>query len=189
MTRRAKSQKGQALLLVTVSLLAMCGLLGLAVDLGWSYFVKKSAQAAADSAALAAVTFAKANATPPYITCNGSSPAALYCDSTPSTCASIVASYPLSNVNSACLYAQQNGFQDGVGNVKVTVAANITSPAPTVQGVAVTYWVTVRVSQQIPQLFSAVFGNSSSLVSARATAALANVVATPTTILGTALIE
>src|SRR5580698_5087885 len=46
-------RRGQALLLVTLSLFAMCGLLGLAVDLGWSYFIKKSAQNAADSAALA----------------------------------------------------------------------------------------------------------------------------------------
>ena len=37
-----------------MSLFAMCGLLGLAIDLGWSYFVKKSAQNAADAGALAA---------------------------------------------------------------------------------------------------------------------------------------
>jgi Flp pilus assembly protein TadG len=176
MTMRAKRQRGQALLLVTLALLAMCGLLGLAVDLGWSYYVKKSAQAAADSAALAAVTFAKQNATPPYSTCDGSTSTTLYCNNTPTNCASIVASYPNSNVNSACLYALQNGFNDGVGNVKVTVAANTTTRAPTVPGVTVAYWVTVRVNQQIPQLFSAVLGNSSGLVSARATAALANVV-------------
>jgi Flp pilus assembly protein TadG len=189
MTTRAKRQKGQALLLVTLSLLTMSGLLGLAVDLGWSYYVKKSAQAAADSAALAAVRFAKQYATPPYNTCDGSTPATLYCNSTPATCTSIQASFPNGDVNSACLYAQQNGFQDGVGNVKVTVAANATSPAPTVPGVAVTYWVTVRVNQTIPQLFSAVLGNSSSLVSARATAALATVVVPSGAILGTALIE
>src|ERR1035438_1316811 len=54
MTKLRSARRGQALLLVTLSLFAMCGLLGLAVDLGWSYFVKKSAQNAADAAALAA---------------------------------------------------------------------------------------------------------------------------------------
>src|SRR5579862_2012208 len=118
MTTRAKRHKGQALLLVTLALLAMCGLLGLAVDLGWSYYIRKSAQAAADSAALAAVAFAKTNAAPPYNTCDGSTSTTLYCNSTPATCTTIVTSYPMGNANSACLYAQQNGFQDGVGNVK-----------------------------------------------------------------------
>src|SRR5271170_4391403 len=50
-----RKSRGQALVLVTLSLLAMCGIMGLAVDLGWSFYVKKEAQAAADAAALAAV--------------------------------------------------------------------------------------------------------------------------------------
>src|ERR1700730_10274152 len=49
-----RGRRGQALLLVTLCLFAMCGLLGLAIDLGWSYFVQKSAQHAADAASLAA---------------------------------------------------------------------------------------------------------------------------------------
>ena len=39
---------GQALILVTLSLIPMFGLLGLAVDLGWMEFTKKAAQTAAD---------------------------------------------------------------------------------------------------------------------------------------------
>jgi Flp pilus assembly protein TadG len=54
MMKLRSGERGQALLLVTLSLFAMCGLLGLAVDLGWSYFIQKSAQNAADSAALSA---------------------------------------------------------------------------------------------------------------------------------------
>ncbi len=37
------SERGAVLVMVTLVLLAMCGMLGLVVDLGWSYFVKKSA--------------------------------------------------------------------------------------------------------------------------------------------------
>ena len=59
----------------------MCGMMGLVVDLGWSFFVEKQSQAAADGAALAAVQEAVAHirsgggsvtGTP----CGGSSP---YC--------------------------------------------------------------------------------------------------------------
>ena len=55
MNRRKKTSGGQAIVMVTLSLMAMTGMMGLAVDLGWSFFVKKEAQAAADGAALAAV--------------------------------------------------------------------------------------------------------------------------------------
>src|SRR5690242_21825044 len=55
MTTPSKREKGQALPLVTLGLIAMCGMMGLAVDLGWSFFVKRSAQTAADAAAQAAV--------------------------------------------------------------------------------------------------------------------------------------
>ena len=43
------------MVMVTFSLIAMAGLMGLAVDLGWSFFVQKEAQAAADGVAMAAV--------------------------------------------------------------------------------------------------------------------------------------
>jgi hypothetical protein len=46
---------GQALILVTLTLIPMFGLLGLAVDLGWMEFTKKAAQTAADAAAIAAL--------------------------------------------------------------------------------------------------------------------------------------
>src|SRR5438105_15276384 len=55
LARRRRKSGGQALVMITFALIAMCGLIGLAVDLGWSFFVKKTAQAAADGAAQAAV--------------------------------------------------------------------------------------------------------------------------------------
>ncbi len=46
---------GQAIVMVSLALFAMAGMMGLAVDLGWSFFVQKQAQSTADGAALAAV--------------------------------------------------------------------------------------------------------------------------------------
>src|SRR5579862_8995692 len=54
MTRRKRTSGGQAIVMVTLALFSMVGMMGLAVDLGWSYFSQKQAQAAADTAALAA---------------------------------------------------------------------------------------------------------------------------------------
>ena len=54
MRRRRKNSSGQAMVMVTLSLMAMAGLMGLAVDLGWSFYVQKDAQAAADGVAMAA---------------------------------------------------------------------------------------------------------------------------------------
>ena len=51
-------RRGQALIMVTVALLAMSGLIGLAVDFGWSYYLRRTEQAAADAAAMAAVNAA-----------------------------------------------------------------------------------------------------------------------------------
>src|SRR5215472_894708 len=60
-------QGGQAIVLVTLALFAMCGMMGLAVDLGWSYYTVKSERVAADSAALGAIraAFASGNCTAP----------------------------------------------------------------------------------------------------------------------------
>ena len=60
MKAKFQNQRGQALIMITVSLMTLCGVMGLVVDLGWSYFVKKSAQSAADSAALASAEAALA---------------------------------------------------------------------------------------------------------------------------------
>src|SRR5579862_2538586 len=55
MNRRRKTSGGQAIVMVSLALFSMAGMMGLAVDLGWSYFTQKEAQAAADGAAMAAV--------------------------------------------------------------------------------------------------------------------------------------
>jgi hypothetical protein len=170
--------------MVTLALFAMVGLLGLAVDLGWSYFVRRAAQAAADTAAKAAVEQALAAAgqsgtfsCSTNMTCQPITP----CPASPS-------SPPGTNVELACLYAQRNGFTVGGngGKQNVTVEAQVPDPScinagsntpptcvvPYAPGVAAFYWVTVRVAETVPQLFSAILGNTTATVSARATAAV-----------------
>ena len=171
---RHKNTRGQAIVLVAFALFAICGMLGLAVDVGWSFFVKKSAQAAADSAALAGASQAMALGASPS-SC-ATLPGGLHCTPGATRCTSLSAND--GNLWNACQYAVANGFTDGANNgaVIVTVDADLVSirQAPTLGGSIVParykYWVTVRVSQRIPQLFSAVWGNTNGTSAARATA-------------------
>jgi Flp pilus assembly protein TadG len=152
--------------MMTLSLLAMCGLMGLAVDLGWAFYVRRSAQAAADAAALAATRAAlQSNLS---IDC-----VSLGCSTTPIPCSQITGT----NLMAGCSYAQRNGFAPGGHNGRqtVTIQANTGNPI-TAAGVSSMYWVTVRVTETVPQLFSAVMGHPVATVSARATGALANIV-------------
>jgi Flp pilus assembly protein TadG len=59
MIRTKAHRRGQALVMATLGLIAIIGLVGLAVDLSWSYFLEKTMQAAADTAALSAVQKAR----------------------------------------------------------------------------------------------------------------------------------
>jgi len=179
-----RRNKGQALVMVTLALLMLFGMLGLAVDLGWSFFVQRAAQNAADAAALAAAHEALLRNGPGYFSCD---PGRVDCNPTPTPCSTIGSP---SNLEFACQYAQQNGFADGGknGRQEVTVAADTSSPPPTLAGdprrqVQVYYWVTVRVRERVPQLFSAVLGHSTGYVSARATAAVADTIVTGSLIL------
>jgi hypothetical protein len=76
------------------------------------------------------------------------------------------------------LYAQQNGFNPVAGsNQNVTITSDVnpsqTNPIPTAPGINNgAWWITARVAQKVPTLFSAVLGNTSGLVAARATAAI-----------------
>lgn len=173
-----KRTRGQALVMVTLALFAMCGLIGLAVDLGWSFFVRRAAQRAADNAALAAAIGAlTAVGQGGSFSCGG----ILACQSS-AACPANPTSPPASSVDTACLYAKQNGFlTGGNGNRQtVSVEAGVTAPGcdtasppnciPTAPGVAAYYYVTVRVGETVPQLFSAMLGNTVATVSARATA-------------------
>ena len=179
-------QSGQVIIMMTFALVVLFGMLGLVVDLGWAYFNRKSAQLAADSAVLAAVRKARVGAPSDSMDCgvNGVS-----CAAVPLDCSAIGGG----NLQSACLYAARAGFSSNALQT-VTVQASDRTTAPTVaeacgRGGAMVrhpptagcvdtyYWVTARVSRTIPQLFSAVLGNTQITASARATAAFADYVA------------
>jgi hypothetical protein len=160
------NRRGQVIVMVTLVLIAMCGVLGLAVDLGWAYFVKKSAQAAVDAAALAAANNAF------EIVGQDGTYDGMDRQPSPTRCSLIGSG---SNLYPGCFYAQQNGFRDG-GRQSVWLAADANSVPPTVPKVGVMqYWVTATAAEGIPQLFSAVLGNKWLASSARATAAVIEV--------------
>lgn len=188
MQRNLQERRGQAILMVTLALFVLCGMLGLAIDLGWGFYVKKTAQAAADSAALAAAEQAFqimgpqtswASACPGTVNCTGAG--------SPVACPGATG-----NLANGCAYASQNGFY--AGNIPLPNSPqNMTLESgwcgigsdglggsltciPTAQGVRAYYWVTARAYQQTPQLFSAVLGNTAGASAARATAAIRNII-------------
>lgn len=173
-------------MMVTLGVISMCGIMGLAVDLGWSYFVEKQAQAAADMAALGAVQEAHANrGVGAGFTCSvaPSGNTQAYCQwPTPANCSTLNVD---SNLWNGCLYAKENGFIDGGLNgaqqvrmqaycgpaASGALGSCIAPPtAPNINDIA--YWATARATQAVPQLFSSVLGNTSGIVSASATAAI-----------------
>jgi Flp pilus assembly protein TadG len=166
--RNRSCQRGSASLLAMLSMIPMCMMLGLVVDVGLMNFTSESAQAAAESAALAAAQAALQGI-------NGGSS---YCGSTGVGCQSPAAPCPATgSLQKGCLYATANGFTSGAlgGRQTVTIEANVTSPAPTVPGVQVKYWVTVRIIQKTPLTFAGVLGYQPMNVAARATAAVISV--------------
>lgn len=163
-------ERGQVLVMVTLMLIPMLGFMGLVTDLGYMQYLKRSAQTAADAAAQAAIAQFHSQAAGSSYTCG--SPAVVVCQATPVSCPTGITT-PANPIQNGCLYAKQQGFVPG-GNQSVTYTAGIVSPPPTAPGVGnAKYWITFRVSQTVPQLFSAVLGNTSGTVSARATAAVA----------------
>jgi len=153
--------------LVSLALVAMIGMVSLVVDLGLLYIAKKSAQAAADAAAMAGVEdgFARmAGSTP--VRCNDST---TKCQAE-TACPESVSAPPADNIMAACLFASRNGFPNK-GNYRVTVEANLNAP-PTVPGFPAHYWMTVRTRQTVPALFSAILNRTMGAAAARATAAL-----------------
>lgn len=166
--RWCAKRDGQALMLVTFALVAMFGLLGLAVDLGWAFYVHKTAQAAADSAALAAVKQARSHVlgtTGPY-SCNT---VGFTCQPTPINCSAAGG-----NLATGCQFATANSFADGgaEGRQTVRIAADVGSPAPGAPGVTALYWAHVVATETVSQFFSGILGNTTGVVSAEATAAL-----------------
>lgn len=173
--------------MVTLALISMLGMMGLAVDLGWSYFVQKEAQAAADTAALAAAQEAVnrlgVGSDVSGFNCGstGTSSSQVECTeaagaSVLTSCKTIANSDTNSNLYNGCLYAKKNGFDYSGSNPIVTMQSGDVTDTNAPPGVKrISYWVRVRVIQTIPQLFSAVIA-SQGTVAANATAAIAGVI-------------
>jgi hypothetical protein len=156
------NRRGQTAIMFTLAIVPLFGILGLVVDVGWAYFRKQAAQSAADAAAGAASAAAYAAAA--GSTCSTPHVA---CYSTEYTCPASPSTSPSDNIGTGCLYAKENGFVS-TGRQKVTFQSGVGS-APTAAGVTIGYWIVVRVSEEIPQLFSAVLGFPKTTVTARAT--------------------
>jgi hypothetical protein len=155
--------------MVTLALIAMCGLIGLAVDLGWSSYVQKAAQKSADAAALAAAKKAYDSA-PNVYTYDFT---AMVSAATGVTCSPSLAAAHLAF---GCNVASANGFAPANARQNVTIQDGTGTP-PTFREAWVLparYWVTVRTVEQVPQLFSMILGNGMATVAARATAAVAD---------------
>jgi Flp pilus assembly protein TadG len=158
------SRRGQALVMATMSLFMLFGIMGLAVDLGWSYYRKQVAQTAADAAALAAAVVAENSSGTNVITCGSNN---VLCQA--ATACTTITGNPRSNIDNGCLYAKANGFTNS-GNQTVTMFATAVGTAPNPTQFSVLYQVTATVTETNPQLFSAVNGHAKGQVQAVATA-------------------
>jgi hypothetical protein len=110
-TRHNTARQGQALVLVTFSLATIIGVMVLATDLGWSHYVRKSAQTAADASAMAAALEALDHTGNGRALCGAGGNVS--CQPDPSSCASSLPAKPTNNLETGCLYAQRNGFRTG----------------------------------------------------------------------------
>lgn len=163
-----RKRSGQAAMMVTLCLPVTLGMLGLVVDVGWSYWRTEACQTAAQAAVMASALQAKNNYTGSFtcgtqVACTTSSTSYTQCPASPTSPAS-------DNLQTGCLYAEQNGFTVGgnsnrqnVQYVAGTTGAPINTNSPA-------YWVRFVVAEKIPTLFSAVLGQSWMTVSARSTA-------------------
>ena len=148
-----RKDSGQAALMVTLGLTFLLGLLGLTIDVGYGYYLKQVAQAAADSAVTAAAQAANAAGG----VCNG---ATVICNSAGYTCPASPGT--TSNLDIGCLYAKQNGPS--------SQTVTITSGTGATGGANVNYWVKAKASIRVPVGFSAIMGASAASANAQATA-------------------
>jgi uncharacterized membrane protein len=145
--------------------------LALAVDVGLAYSIRKSAQSAADLAAMAGAQQAFGVIGTTYY--SGTCPATAGCTGQKGaqevSCVSSPPNPPVTSIDSACLYALKNGFVNNSSNngytqtVAVEAYTNASGKSPAnAPGVTTStnYWVYVEITEQIPHLFGGVFGAS-----------------------------
>jgi hypothetical protein len=152
-------RRGQAAILMTMSLVTTLGTLGLVVDFGWAYFRRSAARTAAESAAIAGAV-AASNKALDCGTVNVTCQALTNCPANPTN-------PPVTNIDRACLYAKQNGFRTAANQSVAIAADRQNSP---VAGIQPHYWVSATVTEHLPQTFSAAIGHPWATVKVRSTA-------------------
>src|SRR5690242_697104 len=162
----SKHERGQVMLIVLLTLLPLCLIVGLVVDLGMIYYTRTSARTAAQTAALAAIQSALDGI---YrggtYTCGSQG---LGCQTTPAACPGT------GNLQKGCLYATANGFTNMAGG-SPSVLFDANTGAPPVANVTnANYWVRVQIIQKNWLTFGAVTGNPSLNVVGSAVAAAVN---------------
>src|SRR3954452_24866769 len=100
---KRSTRSGQTTIMLSLAAVPLFGILGLAVDVGWAYFRHQAAQAAADSAAVAAAMAAYTNVSGGSLTC-GASHIACYSSETP--CPTTFNTTPADNIEAGCMYAR-----------------------------------------------------------------------------------
>jgi len=166
-----KHEHGQVLPLATLLIILLLSMTGFAMETGLAFYVRQSAHAAAEAAAMATVLAAMPSVSGTSVTCSTSTTTGTQCSSNATTCAASPNSPPKTNVDNGCLYAKQNGFKAG-GSTVVKIIANNTGTAPNNPNVSVMYWAQASVTTRQPQLFSTLFSKSGMFTGARATAAI-----------------
>ena len=155
-----------------LTLTVMFGVIGLAVDLGYGRYIHQSAQSAADAAVLAAASKALSSV---------GQTASFNC-STNVVCQNVSPCSASGNLQTGCLYAQQNGFTQGgaSGRQTVSIGGGTSSTAPGISNVpGVVYWTQATLTQKSPQLFSTILGNTMLSNSVTSTAAIFPTQVTP----------
>ena len=164
-------ERGQVLPLATLLIILLLSMVGFGLETGMAFYMRQSAHAAAESAAMATVLAAMSSVSGSSVTCRGSGTAGTQCSTTAATCEASPNSPPKTNIDNGCLFAKQNGFTDG-GNTTIKITADNTSPAPGNPNVAVLYWAQASVTTRQVQLFSSLFSKSGMFTGAMATAAI-----------------
>jgi hypothetical protein len=160
-----RGRRGQAGLFIALNLTLVFGTLGLAVDVGFAYYTRQSAQAAADAAAMAAVAYASSSGAPVCGT------GGVTCNSTATSCSNPPVSPATNALQVGCLYAQTNGFVNNGTTQFVSMAANTTAP-PGIGNNSPSYWVQAKVTSNPFTMFGRFAGISAFTINASSIAAV-----------------
>jgi hypothetical protein len=153
------NQKGQAVLMVTFSIIFLFACVGLTVDLGWAYYLRTRVQTAADAAASSAAVWAMNH---------GDSCSTVTCNST-YTCAGVTP--PTNALQAGCLYATS----DGPPSITATMIENDSSTSPGVTGNTPTMWVRATATTTAANLFLFGAGFRSATISAQSTGSVTSI--------------